>query len=129
MNSADLTINPVRRTGARPLPTQPMFIRPGPGKPLVFASILALAAHLHRLRGDAGLELRPQVATYAGSDTFPIFVVNLVRPDEDCPEYAGAAFVNGLTREAFMAEIEAASCRRPRPHTPAEASGDVLVLA
>jgi len=123
--TADLTINPSGRYGARmATPLVPTFIPPGPKKAQAFADIPAIARFVHRLRGHRGVQLSRAVATYRGSDTFPILLLSLVYDGEDQTEYAGALCLQGLTREGFERAL-----REAQGDEPADIAGGTLVLA
>ncbi len=112
-------------------PRRPMFIDVLPRPRIGFETVADLARFIQTRRGKAGLQLRAQVCSLGGSDTFPIFEVNLLHPDEDQGEYIGAIAIQGMSREAFeelLREAEPAAAKasaRQARHSPAS----VLVLA
>lgn len=55
----------------RPGPQLPTLIGALPAPPETFATIEDLARRVHELRDRQGVDLRPCVAAYDGSDTFP----------------------------------------------------------
>ncbi|MDR3513748.1 MAG: hypothetical protein P4L73_19095 [Caulobacteraceae bacterium] len=107
-----LTLNAPPTRGAYAAPRRPTFIPHLPGRPVVFDDVGALAAKVHRVRGGRPIRLRPSVAAYDGSDTFPAFTLYVIGPDGD-EQYAGALAVQGLSRERLEAAIAAANPEAP----------------
>ena len=83
------------------LPAQPE------AKPIVFADINALARHIQRARGDAGLDLQPVDDLDVRGDTrnrpgVSIFATDL---DGGRPTLIGHAFIDALPMDVLQAAI------------------------
>jgi len=83
-------------------------------KPMAFHDISALARHLHRRRGQAGLQLQDaalQVSVSQGGWTFErvqgvsVWTLDPVTQDRD--RYLGWAWVNGASRITLEAALQA----------------------
>jgi hypothetical protein len=80
-----------------------------PLKPMAFADLGALARHLHRLRGAAGLQLTDAPLMVQGAEA-ALQGVSVWRLDPDTGDrrrYLGWAFVNGAGRITLEAALRA----------------------
>lgn len=100
-----LTLNAPPERGVNHPPRRPTLFDGGPGRPVAFENLAALARHLHRRRRGQGLRIaRPTIARWNGSDTFPALAVWIVGPDGD-EHYLATLAVQGDAPEAVMAAL------------------------
>ncbi len=107
-----LALNAVPQRGRFPFVDAICAIVPGVARPMTFADLAALARWIHRQRGARGLELRPVVASYSGSDTFKAIAVRF-QDGAGGADYACTVSIRGRPPEALEAALAAAN-----PNTP-----------
>ncbi|HZR87865.1 MAG TPA: hypothetical protein VFB02_13730 [Bradyrhizobium sp.] len=106
MTAATLFLDAPPDQGQRRGPSQPTLLPPLPAGPIAFADLPALCAKIHRLRRHRPIQLSIGVASYQGSETFPIFKLWALNGEDQ--EYLGTLAVQGIGIEALTAAITAA---------------------